>query len=53
MDGNVLVVLVTLIVIVPLASAKNIGFLGYTSGFAMACMVFFTGVVCVYLSMCS
>jgi len=45
LDGNILVILVTLIVIVPLASAKNIGFLGYTSGFAMACMIFFTGVI--------
>jgi amino acid permease len=45
LDGNILVILVTIIVIVPLASAKNIGFLGYTSGFAMACMIFFTGVI--------
>jgi len=45
LNGDILVILVTLIIIVPLASAKNIGFLGYTSGFAMACMIFFTGVI--------
>lgn len=44
-NGDCLVILITLVVIVPLAAAKNIGFLGYTSGFAMCCMILFTGVV--------
>jgi len=44
-NGNYLVILVTLCVIMPLASLKNIGFLGYTSGFSISCMLFFTGVI--------
>ncbi|CAK8679934.1 putative sodium-coupled neutral amino acid transporter 6 [Clavelina lepadiformis] len=45
LNGNYLVVLVTLVIIMPLATFKNIGFLGYTSGFSISCMFFFIGVV--------
>jgi len=44
-NGNILVIVVTLAIIMPLASLKNIGFLGYTSGFSISCMLFFTGVI--------
>jgi len=44
-NGNILVIFVTLTIIIPLASLKNIGFLGYTSGFSISCMLFFTGVI--------
>nr|CAB3266258.1 probable sodium-coupled neutral amino acid transporter 6 [Phallusia mammillata] len=47
LNGDVLVIIVTIVIIMPLASAKNIGFLGYTSGFAMGCMIFFTAVIVV------
>ncbi|XP_078075856.1 sodium-coupled neutral amino acid symporter 1-like [Mustelus asterias] len=45
MYGNYLVILVTLVVILPLCLFKNLGYLGYTSGFSLACMVFFLIVV--------
>ncbi|XP_039251586.2 sodium-coupled neutral amino acid transporter 4-like [Styela clava] len=40
-NGSILVIIVTCAVIVPLSSLTNIGFLGYTSGFSILCMVFF------------
>ncbi|XP_043564609.1 sodium-coupled neutral amino acid transporter 1-like isoform X1 [Chiloscyllium plagiosum] len=43
-DRN-LVILVTLIIILPLCLFRNIGYLGYTSGFSLACMIFFLIVV--------
>uniref|UniRef100_H2YM25 Amino acid transporter transmembrane domain-containing protein n=1 Tax=Ciona savignyi TaxID=51511 RepID=H2YM25_CIOSA len=45
LNGDYLVVIVTVAIILPLATFKNIGFLGYTSGFSISCMFFFTGVV--------
>uniref|UniRef100_H2ZBK2 Amino acid transporter transmembrane domain-containing protein n=1 Tax=Ciona savignyi TaxID=51511 RepID=H2ZBK2_CIOSA len=45
LNGDILMIMVTVIVIMPLAAARNIGFLGYTSGFAMLCMIFFTCVI--------
>uniref|UniRef100_A0A8C9STF2 Solute carrier family 38 member 4 n=1 Tax=Scleropages formosus TaxID=113540 RepID=A0A8C9STF2_SCLFO len=45
LNGNYLVVFVSVGVIMPLALLKNIGYLGYTSGFSLSCMVFFLGVV--------
>jgi len=45
LNGDYLVVMVTIGIIMPLATFKNIGFLGYTSGFSISCMFFFTGVV--------
>lgn len=39
-NGDFLVILALITVILPLASLRNISFLGYTSGFAMCCMIF-------------
>ncbi|NXY45950.1 S38A1 protein, partial [Ceuthmochares aereus] len=44
-DGRVLVVTVTFGIILPLCLLKNLGYLGYTSGFSLSCMVFFLIVV--------
>ncbi|XP_039211243.1 sodium-coupled neutral amino acid transporter 1 isoform X2 [Crotalus tigris] len=44
-DGRVLVVAVTFLIILPLCLLKNLGYLGYTSGFSLTCMVFFLIVV--------
>ncbi|KAF6121770.1 solute carrier family 38 member 1 [Phyllostomus discolor] len=44
-DGRVLVVIVTFGIILPLCLLKNLGYLGYTSGFSLSCMVFFLIVV--------
>ncbi|XP_076870114.1 sodium-coupled neutral amino acid transporter 3 isoform X2 [Brachyhypopomus gauderio] len=41
LNGNYLVVLVTISMILPLAIMKQLGYLGYTSGFSLSCMVFF------------
>ncbi|XP_029351232.1 sodium-coupled neutral amino acid transporter 4 [Echeneis naucrates] len=45
LNGNYLVVFVSIGVILPLSLLKNLGYLGYTSGFSLSCMVFFLGVV--------
>ncbi|NXO09700.1 S38A4 protein, partial [Oriolus oriolus] len=45
LNGNYLVILVTIVVILPLSLLKTLGYLGYTSGFSLTCMVFFVGVV--------
>ncbi|KAK0133019.1 Sodium-coupled neutral amino acid transporter 4 [Merluccius polli] len=45
MNGNYLVVMVTIAIILPLSLLKNLGYLGYTSGFSLSCMVFFVGVL--------
>uniref|UniRef100_H0Z6T5 Solute carrier family 38 member 1 n=1 Tax=Taeniopygia guttata TaxID=59729 RepID=H0Z6T5_TAEGU len=42
---GVLVVTVTFCIILPLCLLKNLGYLGYTSGFSLSCMVFFLVVV--------
>ncbi|RXM29929.1 Sodium-coupled neutral amino acid transporter 2 [Acipenser ruthenus] len=44
LNGNYLVVVVSLAIILPLSMLKNLGYLGYTSGFSLTCMVFFLGV---------
>ncbi|XP_070576787.1 probable sodium-coupled neutral amino acid transporter 6 [Ptychodera flava] len=44
-DGDYLVLIMVLFIIAPLAFLRNIGFLGYTSGFSVFCMVFFTIVI--------
>ncbi|MBN3316064.1 S38A3 protein, partial [Atractosteus spatula] len=44
-NGNYLVILVSVCVILPLALMKQLGYLGYTSGFSLSCMVFFLIVV--------
>ncbi|XP_020782068.1 sodium-coupled neutral amino acid transporter 4 isoform X2 [Boleophthalmus pectinirostris] len=45
MNGNYLVVFVSIGIILPLAMLKNLGYLGYTSGFSLTCMVFFLGAI--------
>ncbi|XP_036373516.1 sodium-coupled neutral amino acid transporter 4 [Megalops cyprinoides] len=45
LNGNYLVVLVSICIILPLSLLKNLGYLGYTSGFSLSCMVFFLGVL--------
>ncbi|XP_050972520.1 sodium-coupled neutral amino acid transporter 5 isoform X3 [Labeo rohita] len=40
-DGRYLIVIVSVLVIFPLAMMKRLGYLGYTSGFSLSCMVFF------------
>ncbi|KAM4821533.1 sodium-coupled neutral amino acid transporter 3 isoform 1-T5 [Thomomys bottae] len=41
MNGNYLVILVSSTVILPLALMRQLGYLGYSSGFSLSCMVFF------------
>ncbi|NXQ57994.1 S38A4 protein, partial [Anthoscopus minutus] len=45
LNGNYLVILVTVVIILPLSLLKSLGYLGYTSGFSLTCMVFFVSVV--------
>ncbi|XP_051547479.1 sodium-coupled neutral amino acid transporter 4-like [Myxocyprinus asiaticus] len=45
LNGNHLVVFVSIGIILPLSLLKNLGYLGYTSGFSLSCMVFFLGVL--------
>uniref|UniRef100_A0AAQ4PCS6 Amino acid transporter transmembrane domain-containing protein n=1 Tax=Gasterosteus aculeatus aculeatus TaxID=481459 RepID=A0AAQ4PCS6_GASAC len=45
MNGNYLIIIVTLCIILPLALMKHLGYLGYTSGFSLSCMVFFLSVI--------
>uniref|UniRef100_A0A665V4G1 Sodium-coupled neutral amino acid symporter 2 n=1 Tax=Echeneis naucrates TaxID=173247 RepID=A0A665V4G1_ECHNA len=44
-NGDYLVLIVTLAIILPLSLLRNLGYLGYTSGFSLLCMVFFLIVV--------
>uniref|UniRef100_A0AAR2IN59 Amino acid transporter transmembrane domain-containing protein n=1 Tax=Pygocentrus nattereri TaxID=42514 RepID=A0AAR2IN59_PYGNA len=41
LNGNYLIIIVSLGVILPLALMRQLGYLGYTSGFSLSCMVFF------------
>lgn len=41
LQGNLLIIIVTIIIILPLALMKHLGYLGYTSGLSLTCMVFF------------
>uniref|UniRef100_A0A3B5MLL3 Amino acid transporter transmembrane domain-containing protein n=1 Tax=Xiphophorus couchianus TaxID=32473 RepID=A0A3B5MLL3_9TELE len=45
LNGNYLVVFVSIGIILPLSLLKNLGYLGYTSGFSLSCMVFFLAVI--------
>uniref|UniRef100_A0A8D0D988 Solute carrier family 38 member 3 n=1 Tax=Sander lucioperca TaxID=283035 RepID=A0A8D0D988_SANLU len=45
LNGNYLVIMVSACVILPLALMKQLGYLGYTSGFSLSCMVFFLSVI--------
>ncbi|XP_071981114.1 sodium-coupled neutral amino acid transporter 5 [Engystomops pustulosus] len=41
LNGNILIIIVSILIILPLALMKHLGYLGYTSGFSLSCMVFF------------
>lgn len=41
LNGNYLIIIVSCLIILPLALMKQLGYLGYTSGFSLSCMVFF------------
>ncbi|XP_048886679.1 sodium-coupled neutral amino acid transporter 4-like isoform X2 [Brienomyrus brachyistius] len=45
LNGNYLVVFVSMGIIMPLSLLKSLGYLGYTSGFSLSCMVFFLAVL--------
>ncbi|NP_001087075.1 solute carrier family 38 member 2 L homeolog isoform X1 [Xenopus laevis] len=45
LNGDYLVIMVSLFIIFPLSLLRNLGYLGYTSGFSLMCMVFFLIVV--------
>uniref|UniRef100_A0A3Q3MKV0 Sodium-coupled neutral amino acid transporter 3-like n=1 Tax=Mastacembelus armatus TaxID=205130 RepID=A0A3Q3MKV0_9TELE len=45
MNGNYLIIIVSVCIILPLALMKHLGYLGYTSGFSLSCMVFFLSVI--------
>ncbi|XP_056655004.1 sodium-coupled neutral amino acid symporter 2 isoform X3 [Monodelphis domestica] len=45
LNGDYLVLLVSVVLILPLSLLRNLGYLGYTSGFSLLCMVFFLIVV--------
>uniref|UniRef100_A0A672ZP54 Sodium-coupled neutral amino acid symporter 2 n=1 Tax=Sphaeramia orbicularis TaxID=375764 RepID=A0A672ZP54_9TELE len=40
-NGDYLVLMVTAVIILPLSLLRNLGYLGYTSGLSLLCMVFF------------
>ncbi|XP_066523427.1 sodium-coupled neutral amino acid symporter 2 [Hoplias malabaricus] len=44
-NGDYLVLIVSVLIILPLSLLKNLGYLGYTSGLSLLCMVFFLIVV--------
>ncbi|XP_062854460.1 sodium-coupled neutral amino acid transporter 3 [Trichomycterus rosablanca] len=41
LNGNYLILIVSIAVILPLALMRRLGYLGYTSGFSLSCMFFF------------
>ncbi|KAB5567455.1 hypothetical protein PHYPO_G00232970 [Pangasianodon hypophthalmus] len=41
LNGNYLIIIVSICIILPLAMMRQLGYLGYTSGFSLTCMVFF------------
>uniref|UniRef100_A0A673MIT1 Sodium-coupled neutral amino acid transporter 3-like n=1 Tax=Sinocyclocheilus rhinocerous TaxID=307959 RepID=A0A673MIT1_9TELE len=41
LNGNYLIIIVSVFIILPLALMRQLGYLGYTSGFSLTCMVFF------------
>lgn len=45
LNGDYLVLLVSLVLILPLSLLRNLGYLGYTSGLSLLCMIFFLIVV--------
>uniref|UniRef100_A0A8C8J016 Amino acid transporter transmembrane domain-containing protein n=1 Tax=Oncorhynchus tshawytscha TaxID=74940 RepID=A0A8C8J016_ONCTS len=51
LNGNYLIIIVSVCVILPLALMRQLGYLGYTSGFSLTCMVFFLSSVSDFLMM--
>ncbi|XP_068132695.1 sodium-coupled neutral amino acid symporter 2 [Hyperolius riggenbachi] len=45
LNGDYMVIMVSVFLILPLSLLRNLGYLGYTSGFSLLCMVFFLIVV--------
>lgn len=45
LNGDYLVLLVSFVLILPLSLLRNLGYLGYTSGLSLLCMIFFLIVV--------
>uniref|UniRef100_H3CC88 Solute carrier family 38 member 5b n=1 Tax=Tetraodon nigroviridis TaxID=99883 RepID=H3CC88_TETNG len=45
MNGNYLIIIVSVCIILPLALMRHLGYLGYTSGFSLSCMLFFLSAV--------
>ncbi|XP_055747776.1 sodium-coupled neutral amino acid transporter 3-like isoform X3 [Salvelinus fontinalis] len=41
LEGRYLIIIVSVIIIFPLSLMRHLGYLGYTSGFSLSCMVFF------------
>lgn len=41
LNGNYLIIIVSVLIILLLALMKELGYLGYTSGFSLSCMLFF------------
>ncbi|XP_058147231.1 sodium-coupled neutral amino acid transporter 5 [Dasypus novemcinctus] len=41
LKGNLLLIIVSVVIILPLALMKHLGYLGYTSGLSLTCMLFF------------
>uniref|UniRef100_A0A4W5JLZ8 Solute carrier family 38 member 5 n=1 Tax=Hucho hucho TaxID=62062 RepID=A0A4W5JLZ8_9TELE len=41
LDGKYLIIIVSVLIIFPLSLMRHLGYLGYTSGFSLSCMVFF------------
>ena len=48
LEGNLLVLITMLVIVLPLSTFRNIDFLGYTSGIGMLCMIVFTGIITAY-----
>uniref|UniRef100_A0A8C7GI41 Solute carrier family 38 member 5b n=1 Tax=Oncorhynchus kisutch TaxID=8019 RepID=A0A8C7GI41_ONCKI len=49
LNGNYLILIVSVCIILPLALMRQLGYLGYTSGFSLTCMVFFLSSVSDFL----
>ncbi|XP_026909868.1 sodium-coupled neutral amino acid transporter 5 isoform X4 [Acinonyx jubatus] len=41
LKGNLLIIIVSVLIILPLALMRHLGYLGYTSGLSLTCMLFF------------
>ncbi|XP_016073906.1 PREDICTED: sodium-coupled neutral amino acid transporter 5 [Miniopterus natalensis] len=41
LNGNLLIIIVSVLIILPLALMRHLGYLGYTSGLSLTCMLFF------------